>query len=66
MVIILMSFALQENIAGVIFMFVLYLAEVQVKKRLLGRSLSSSLQLERIEKELVHDRIRFKFGVLCE
>ena len=38
-------------------MFVLFLAGVEVKKRLLGRSLSSSLQLVRIESELVHDKI---------
>ena len=47
-------------------MFVLFLAGVEVKKRLLGRSSSSSLQLERIEQEQAHDKIGFKFGVLCE
>ena len=47
-------------------MFVLFLAGVEVEKRLFGKSLSLSLQLVRIEYEFVHDNIGFKFGVLCE
>ena len=66
MIIILTFLTLFEKIGGVLFMSVLFLAGVEVKKRLLGRSLSSSLQLVRIEYELVHDKIGIKFGVLCE
>ena len=47
-------------------MFLLSLDGVEVKKLLLGKSLSSSLQLVRIEYELVNDKIGFKLGVLCE
>ena len=35
-------------------MFLLFWAGVEVKKQLLGKTLSSSLRLLRIEKELVH------------
>ena len=49
MILILTFIAFQEKIGGVLFMFVLFLAGEEVKKWLFGKSLSSSLQLVRIE-----------------
>ena len=66
MIIIFTFLTLLEKNGGVLSMFVLFLAGVEVKKRLFVKSLSSSLQLVRIEWELVHDEIGFKFCVLCE
>ena len=48
------------------FNFIFLEVGVEVKNRVLGNSLSSSLQLVRIDSELLHDKIGFKFGVPCE
>ena len=49
MIIIMTFLALLEKIGGVLFMFVLFIAGVEVERQLLGKSLPSSLQLVRIE-----------------
>ena len=47
-------------------MLVLFLVGVSVKNLLLGKSLSPSLQLVKIEWVLVHNKIELKLGVPCE